>query len=112
VHCGEVKNGIFHEGRKLSVNGHAKTLKLINQRYLGDGSVLKKFERFSKQGVERYLTKDGQEIKARIHRFNRVNDAQNWLSMQPDPIRWWCSDYKGDGFGEVKERNKLHGRGI
>ncbi len=30
--------------------------------------------------------------------------------MQPNPLRY--SDYLDDGFGEVDENNKLHGRGI
>jgi hypothetical protein len=30
--------------------------------------------------------------------------------MQPNPLRY--SDYLDDGFGELKEKNRLHGRGI
>ncbi len=47
LHCGEVKHGIFQEGRKVSVNFNARLLVLINQKFLSDESVLKKIERFS-----------------------------------------------------------------
>jgi hypothetical protein len=35
---------------------------LINQKWLADGSVLKKIERFSKQGVERYFCRNDEKI--------------------------------------------------
>ncbi len=31
--------------------------------------------------------------------------------MKPDSKRW-SSEWLGDGFGEVNENNRLHGRGI
>ena len=40
VHCGEVKNGVYQEGRKVSVNKAELKLKLTNQKCLSDGSVL------------------------------------------------------------------------
>jgi hypothetical protein len=49
--CGEVKEDSFQEGRKLSVKLKYKILQLINQKWLSDGSVIKKIERFSEQGV-------------------------------------------------------------
>jgi hypothetical protein len=59
----------------VSVNGEAKLLKLTNQKCLSDGSVLKKIERFSKQGVERDFLKDGHRIARIIPRLNPWNDA-------------------------------------
>jgi hypothetical protein len=47
VHCGKFKDGVFDEGRKVSVNKVAKLLKLTNQKCQADGSVLQKIERFS-----------------------------------------------------------------
>ncbi len=107
LHCGELKNGVYQEGRKVSVNQRSKILKLTNQKFLSDGSVLKKIERFSKQGVERDLTIDGQKIAATVPRLNKSN-ARNWLSMQPDALRY----EKYSSFGEINEDNYLHGRGI
>jgi hypothetical protein len=75
-----------------------------------DGSVIEKIERFSRQGLERYVFKDGLKTGKIIPRLNQSKDAQNWLSMQPSPIDF-C-DGSGWGFGEVNEDNKLHGRGI
>ncbi len=44
-------------------------------------------------------------------RLNRRNCDNNWLSMQPNSLRY--KDYKVPcGFGEVNEDNDLHGRGI
>ena len=40
VHCGEVKDGRFAEGRRVSVNRAKQVLKLVNTRYQPDGSVL------------------------------------------------------------------------
>ena len=40
VHCGKVKDGLFADGRRVSVNKKTKVLKLVNTKYLLDGSVL------------------------------------------------------------------------
>jgi hypothetical protein len=48
VHCGQVKNGIYQEGRKVSVSKIAKRLNLTNKKFQADGSVLQKIERFKK----------------------------------------------------------------
>jgi hypothetical protein len=53
VHCGQFKDGKFHEGRKVSVNIRERLLKLTNQKCLADGSVIEKIELYSEQGVER-----------------------------------------------------------
>ncbi len=47
VHCGKVKDGLFPDGRMVSVKRNAKILKLTNKTFLNDGSVLKKVEIFS-----------------------------------------------------------------
>ncbi len=47
VHCGNVRDGVFQEGRRVSANKVDRLLKLNNQKYLVDGSVLNKVERFS-----------------------------------------------------------------
>jgi hypothetical protein len=75
VHCGEVKSGVYQDGRKVSVNRNERLLMLINQKWIADGSVLKKIERFSKQGVERYFCKNDEKIAKVNSRLNRDNDA-------------------------------------
>ena len=75
VHCGEVKNGVYQDGRKVSLEREERLLMLINQKTLADRNVLKKIERFSKQGVERYFCKNDQEIAKVNSRLNRDNDA-------------------------------------
>jgi hypothetical protein len=112
VHCGKVKGETFLEGRKVSLNSVVKLLKLTNQKCLADGSVLKKLEQFSEQGVERHFLKDGQVKVKIIPRLTRVKDAQNWLSMQPNLLRWYDYDTGDQVFGEVNDNNKLQGRGI
>jgi hypothetical protein len=47
VHCGQVKNGVYQQGRKVSVNKNKKTLKLTNKKRRADGIVLEKIELFS-----------------------------------------------------------------
>ncbi len=74
VHCGKVRDGVFQEGRRVSANKVDRLLKLTNQKCLVDGSVLKKVERFSNQGVERDFFKDGQKISTISPRLNRVNN--------------------------------------
>ncbi len=59
----------------VSVKKVEKVLKLTNTKFLGDGSVLKKIEEFSKQGVEKGFFKDGQKLGGVIPRLNRENDA-------------------------------------
>ncbi len=75
MHCGEVKNGVFQDGRQVSANREAKILTLTKQKCIGDGSVLKKIERFSKQGVERYFCKNDEKIAKVNSRLNGDNDA-------------------------------------
>ena len=41
VHFGKVKDGVFQKGRKVSGNKDALILKLTNQKFMDDGSVLK-----------------------------------------------------------------------
>ncbi len=94
VHCGKVKHGVFQEGRIVSVNKAEKVLKLTNKRCLSDESVLKKIETFSEQGVERDFFADSKTIAEIIPRLTRVKNAQNWLSMQPNPLRWNYADNK------------------
>ncbi len=77
----------------MSVNKGATLLVLINQKNVADDSVLKKIERFSKQGVKREFYHDGQNIASIIPRLNRTNDVRNWLSMQPDSRAWFSRVY-------------------
>ncbi len=88
VHCGKVKHGVFQEGRMVSVNQSETVLQLTNKKCLSDESVLKKIERFSKKGVERDFFVDGKKIVQITPRLTGIKDAQNWLSMQPNPLRW------------------------
>ncbi len=46
-HCGQVKDGKFLEGKKVSVNQVERLLLLTNQKCLADGSVIEKIELFS-----------------------------------------------------------------
>ncbi len=59
MHCGQVKNGLYQEGRKVSVNAAETLLTLTNQKCLSDGRIQKKIERFSEQGVTQELFEDG-----------------------------------------------------
>ena len=59
----------------MSAISVAKILNLINQKCLADGSVLKKIERFSKLGVEKYFYKDDKKIAKVISRLNRDYNA-------------------------------------
>ncbi len=74
----------------VSVNIAEKVLQLTNKKCLLDGSVLKKIERFSKQGVEREFFLDGKKIVVISARLTGVKDAQNWLSLQPNPLKWYA----------------------
>ncbi len=100
----------------VSLNKMEEVLKLTNKKCLSDESVLKKIERFSELGVERDFFVDGEKIEKITPRLTGVKDAQNWLSMQPNPVRRQ-KDFPPDfdastDFGEVNEYNRLHGRGI
>ncbi len=94
----------------VSLNRKEEVLKLTNKKCLSDESVIKKIEIFSKQGVETDFFVDGKKIAEITPRLTRVKNAQNWLSMQPNPLRWYLYHF-ADGIGEVNG-NKLHGRGI
>ncbi len=59
----------------VSSNSSAIVLKLTNRTFSADGSVFKKIERFSTQGVEKDFFKDGHKIDKIIQRLNRSNDA-------------------------------------
>ena len=40
MHCGKFKNGVYEEGRRVSVNRAELLVKLIHIKFLVDGSVL------------------------------------------------------------------------
>ncbi len=61
-HCGKVKDGIFQEGRMVSVNELARILKLTTKKFLSDGSVNKKIEESTPSGLEQDFFKDGQKL--------------------------------------------------
>jgi hypothetical protein len=88
IHCGQVKDGLLQEGRIVSVNKEAKILMLINEKFLIDGSILDKIEVFSPAGAQYEFLKDGQNMADISARLNRFKDAKNWLSMQPNPLRY------------------------
>ncbi len=73
---------------------------------------MEKIELFTKQGLERFILKDGHKIGTIVPRLTIVKDENNWLSMQPIPLRWFNKAMYGDLFGELKANNILHGRGI
>ncbi len=89
VHCGQFKDGKFHEGRRVSINKGERLFKLTNQKCFADGSFIENIELFSEQGMERFILKGGQKIVEIIPRLTVVKDAQNWLSMRPNPLRWY-----------------------
>ena len=70
VHCGQVKDGLFQEGRKVSVNGKEKVLRLTNKKLRSDGIVLEKIELFSEGGCTKDFLKDGVRIDTIIPRLN------------------------------------------
>jgi hypothetical protein len=75
VHCGQVKNDVYQQGRKVSVNASEELLRLTNRKWLANGTVLEKIELFSRQGVTRDFLKDGQKIDTINPRLNLRNDA-------------------------------------
>ena len=81
IHCGKVKNGLFTAGRKVSVSKELVTIKLSNIKCLADGSIIKKCERYSGEGIEKNFFKDGENISKIISRLNIRNDSREWLAM-------------------------------
>ncbi len=79
MHCGKVVDGVFQAGRMVSFNSAERVLKLTNKKCLSDECVLKKIERFSKQGVERDFSINGKKIAKISPRLNQSKDHQNWL---------------------------------
>ncbi len=75
IHCSKVKDDLFQEGRMVSVSKVEKILMTTNQKFLADGSVLKKIQRFSSLGEESLFLKDGEQIAAIIPRLNLIKDT-------------------------------------
>jgi hypothetical protein len=92
IHCGSVRDGLFQDGRIVSVNYDAQILKLTYKKLQIDGSVLEKIEVFSHSGAQCDLLKNGQKIADINARLNLFKDPQNWLSMQPNPLNYWAID--------------------
>ena len=84
---------------------------LTNQKCLAGGSILKKIERFSNQGVERYFCTNDEEIAKVISRLNQDKNAENWLSMRPHNQSFGEDKDFSIDFGEF-EKDRLRGRGI
>ncbi len=96
----------------MSVNEDAKILKLTCKKLQIDGSVFSKIEIFSNSGAEYNFLQNGQKIADIIARLNLCKDSQNWLSMQPNPLRYYSDSGLTKNFGEHKEDNEENGRGI
>ncbi len=110
IHCCKVKDGLFQEGRHVSANKYARILMLTNKKFLIDGSILFKIEVFSDSGARYDFLKDGKKSADFNARINLCKDHKNWLSMQPNPLKY--AERLEEGFGEVNYYNALHGRGI
>jgi hypothetical protein len=76
---------------------------------------LEKTEIFHSEAKCKFL-KNGQEIADIIGRLNIFKDPQNWLSMQPNPRRFWViptEEFEGEVImGEINEDNIPQGRVI
>ena len=83
MHCGSVANGIFTAGKRVSVKKETQEMRLINSKFLSDGSILQKIESFTPEGVERGLYKDGVRVGDISARLNLTHDEQDWLSLRP-----------------------------
>ena len=104
INCSSVRDGLFQAGRAVSVNKDAKILKLTCKKLQIDGSVLEKIVILSNSGAEYNFLKNGQKIADIIARLNLCKDSQNWLSMQPNPLRYYSKTFTTN-FGEHNEDN-------
>ncbi len=60
VHCGTVKDGLFADGKKVSVNKLTDELKIIvKANRLPDGTLLEKVQRFTPEFCETGLYRNG-----------------------------------------------------
>jgi hypothetical protein len=75
VLCGEVKNGIYQDGRQVSVNKKERQFLLFNQKTIADGSVLLKVEVLTAGEVWSGLFKDGIKISELTPSLNRDKHA-------------------------------------
>jgi hypothetical protein len=75
VHCGQVKDGVYQQGKKVSANKNEKLLRLTNKKCLADGTVLEKIEQFSDKGVATDFYKNGKWVDTINPRLNLRNDA-------------------------------------
>ena len=108
VHCGSVANGIFTDGKRVSVNKKTKEMLLVNTKVQSDGSKLQKIESFTPKGVSSGLYQDGVRVGDINKRFNLTHDNQDWLSLRPSGAQYFNCSY----FGELNEKNMAHGRGL
>ncbi len=108
MHCSPVANGIFADGKRVSVNILTKEMRLVHTKLQSDGSKLQKIESFTSEGVNSGLYLDGVRVSDINKRFNLTHDDQDWLSLRPSGARY----LSGSFFGEINAKNSLHGRGI
>ena len=83
MHCGPVANGIFTEGKRVSVNKETKEMMLVNTKFQSDGSKLQKIERFTSEGVNSGLYIDGMRVGDINKLLNLTLDEQDWYSLRP-----------------------------
>jgi hypothetical protein len=88
VHCGSVGNGIFTDGKRVSVNKKTDEMRLVNTKFQSDGSKLQKIKSYTPAGVNSGLYRDGVRVGAINERLNLTFDDQDWLSLMPSGARY------------------------
>ena len=112
ITCGGVKNGIFTDGRSVSVNYKTDRLHVKNTKGLADGTLLQKVDTFGVSGkLKSKLYVDGAEEADLIDRINLTSEDSSWLAFSSLSSRV-SRDFDFLLFGEHNSDDKLNGRGI
>ena len=77
-----MKNGIFTDGRSVSVNAIDERLQLKDTKRLVDGTLLQKVDTFGVLGrIESKLFVNGEEEADLIDRINFKSEDSSWLAF-------------------------------
>ena len=100
IHCGQVIDNLFGEGKRVSIDRSTKEMQLFYSKILADGTKLEKIEIFSqkveskfkafigsifgRKKLEAGFYRNGVKVAEVCQRLNAPNDGQDWLSLKPN----------------------------
>ena len=111
IRCGRVENGVFVNGKCLSLDLERCEATLQNNKKAQDGSLSKKHCLLGQKSDSNGFYINGKRIGEIVQRFDRLkNDDQDWFSFDTNKNFTFDEDFFGETWND--EGKIKNGRGV